>query len=373
MISEAEPIFSGNIRRLRTSKGLTQQQLADLAEISRIALRDIETGKTREPRVNNLQSIAQALSVNLMDLLAEPPRLKTARFRSRKLKGRSLAQREEIVFWSARRLKDFIDLEERLQDRRPYTLANVTEKAAKLSAKNRGQEAAALTRAALKLDDNEPIRNICGLLESAGIKVCLLSSDLDGFFGLSAQDEGGPVIVVNTAEQISVERQIFTTAHELGHLLLHPGAYDTTQMEENEKEEKQADAFAGHFLMPPAAFEKQLQQTSGLPFVDRVLHIKRIFRVSYKAVLHRLIELGLVADSVWKRFSFEYKQQYGKTLSQKEEPFALVPVDFLEDRLSRIVRQAVEREEISLSRAAEILGMNLQAMRERATSWRVTA
>ena len=320
MIMAIEPAFAANIRRLRTSKGLTQQELADQVGLSRIALRDIEVGKTREPRVSNLQGIAQALGVGLGDLLAEPPRLTTARFRSQKFHGRkNLAQREEIVFRSARWLRDFVDLEERLKDRRPYVLAKIAEKAAKLPAKNRGREAAVLARSALGLSEDEPIWDICGLLESAGVKVHLLASDLDGFFGLSiSQDDGGPAIVVNTAERITVERQIFTTAHELGHLLLHPGAYDITRTDENLEEEKQANLFAGYFLMPSKAFDKQWQETGGLPFVQRVLHIKRLFRVSYKTVLYRLIELGLASETVWQKFSFEYKRRYGKALGGKE-------------------------------------------------------
>lgn len=375
MIMASQPAFAANIRRLRTSKGLTQQELADQAGLSRIAMRAIETGKTRDPRVSNLQSIAEALGVGLGDLLAEPPRLKTARFRSQKLKGRkNRAQREEIVFRSARWLRDVADLEKRLGDRPAYVLAEVARKASKHSGKNRGRDLAALARSALGLSDDEPIRDICGLLESAGVKVNPLTCDLDGFFGLSiAQDDGGPAIVVNTADPITVERQIFTTAHELGHLLLHPGAYDINKVDENLEEEKEADAFAGYFLVPPRAFEKLWRETSGLPLVQRVLHIKRLFRVSYRTILHRLVELNLASQTVWQRFAFEYKRRYGKAIGDKEEPFALAPVDFLEDRLSRMVRQAVEREEISLSRAAEILGVDLQTMRDRVASWEVAA
>ena len=48
-------------------------------------------------------------------------------------------------------------------------------------------------------------------------------------------------------------------------------------------------------------------------------------------------------------------------------------MDFIEDRLSRMVRRAVEQQAISLSRAAEILGVDLQAMRQRVASWNIAA
>ena len=76
-----QPPFAANIRRFRASKGLTQEEVARQAGLSRIAFRDIETGKTRDPRVGNLQGIAAALGVGLGELLVEPPRLVTARFR----------------------------------------------------------------------------------------------------------------------------------------------------------------------------------------------------------------------------------------------------------------------------------------------------
>ena len=58
-----QPPFAANIRRFRASNGLTQEQVARQAGLSRIAFRDIETGKTRDPRVGNLQGIAAALGV----------------------------------------------------------------------------------------------------------------------------------------------------------------------------------------------------------------------------------------------------------------------------------------------------------------------
>ena len=92
----------------------------------------------------------------------------------------------------------------------------------------------------------------------------------------------------------------------------------------------------------------------------------------------------------WKRFQLDYLRRTGRTLLKDEEPKALAadefrasfpehsragepedlsPLDFVEDRLSRLVRQAVEGEEISLARGAEILGLPLGEMRQLAGSW----
>jgi hypothetical protein len=42
--------------------------------------------------------------------------------------------------------------------------------------------------------------------------------------------------------------------------------------------------------MPKEVFEQEWAETQGLAFVDRVLKVKRIFRVTYRTVLHRLSE-----------------------------------------------------------------------------------
>ncbi len=51
------------------------------------------------------------------------------------------------------------------------------------------------------------------------------------------------------------------------------------------------------------------------------------------------------------------------------EPFGLKPFDFYADRLSRLVRKAIEDEKISISRAAEILNLSSEQMMERIAEW----
>ncbi len=54
------------IAGLRNSKGLTQEQLADKADIDRVALANIETGK-RRPTVTTLLKLAESLCINPAD------------------------------------------------------------------------------------------------------------------------------------------------------------------------------------------------------------------------------------------------------------------------------------------------------------------
>ena len=248
---------------------------------------------------------------------------------------------------------------------------------------------------AFALDEREPVHDICGQLEARGVKVWSVAVPNDAFMGLSvgAQEVGGPAVVVNTWERLPVETWIFSAAHELGHLLMHLGAYDVHQVAEDNKEEAQANQFASHFLMPDGAFRREWEETAGLALVERVLKIKRIFRVSWRTVLYRVAGALPAGEraGVWaRRFNLEYNRRSGHTLLKHDEPggidaevyhsvYGERPVgrepsgmdvcDFKEDRMARLVRRALESGTISLSRAAEILGLPLEDMRERTASW----
>jgi len=383
-----QSIIGVNLRRVREAKGLSQAQLAELAGISRVAYRNIENGSAT-PKVSTLQNIADGVGVKLQDLLVPIRTLKRVRFRASK----KMYSRESIINEVAKWLDDFNDLEKLLNEHKDYRFENLAQKISTLNAGHeRAKKAAEEARKILKLNDKEPIRDIAGLLESAGIKVSPISLASDGFFGLSvAKEEGGPAIIVNVWDRISVERWIFSAAHELGHLLLHLDTYDVDEISESEDQESEANVFASYFLMPDKAFKSEWNDTYGLPFIDRVFKVKLIFQVSYKTVLYRLSQIpGKNSGKwVWGKFQSDYQRKTGKTLSIEDEPEALHPDKFLhvpevlrsqephsissshfvEDRLHRLVRHAIEKEKITMSRGAEILKMDLEAMRDMVSSW----
>lgn len=121
--------------------------------------------------------------------------------------------RDQLLADVARRLADYEELESLLDNRLPYRVGSIPVPPA--GTPGRARKAAEAIRQAFGLGDNDAIRDICGLLESEGIKLIRLRVASDAFFGLSVADgDGGPAIVVNTWERISVERWIFTAAIE---------------------------------------------------------------------------------------------------------------------------------------------------------------
>lgn len=377
-----------NLQRLRLARGLSQEKLALAAGISRIAYINIERRRS-EPRPDTLRALAKVLQVRVPELLAEAPALKRVRFRSLK----RLKRREQVLVEVGQKLRDFVALESQLKivDCQNFDVP----RAVAAKAKYQGVPAvAAAMRDQFGLTEREPVYDICGLLERQGIKVLSVNMATDAFLGLSVSEEdGGPAVVVNTWERLPVEHWIFSAAHELAHLLMHLQAYRVDEELEDRNEERDADAFASHFLMPDAVFNREWGDTVGLPLFDRVLKVKRVFRVSWRTVLYRLAE-GLSDPNqrrqLWIHFSNAYQQRNSKVLLKMDEPEGVgadayralsdlhragpEPAgmdrhDFQGDRLWRLVRQAILSREITMTRGAEILGIRLNDMRDLAESW----
>ena len=376
-------IISENLRRLKKYKGLSQEKLANKAGISLSTYRNIENPPSH-PRIDTLMAIARALNVDLKQIVAPVKRLSSVRFRARK----KMNSRQQILADVGRWLSDFNQLEDLLDEKIESKLTDINWSK---SSNQKIIRAAEKFRQHLGLKPEEPINDICGLLESSGIKVYPMKLASTDFFGLAiAPADGGPAVVVNIFERIPVERWIFSAAHELAHILFHIDSFNVEETEENDRQEKEADIFAAHFLMPQNAFDKKWEESSGLHSVDRILKVKRYFKASYKTVLHRLIEMKKGDESLYRWFYSAYKLKTGNSLRHHEEPNSHSPevfsalmakskvsrepenlskVDFSESRLNKLVRQGIEEGKISLSRGAEILNLPLEGMRELANSW----
>ena len=55
----------------RVKRGLSQNQLAKMAGVPQSVICDIESGKTKAPRIDTLQAIAAALGVTVDELIGK--------------------------------------------------------------------------------------------------------------------------------------------------------------------------------------------------------------------------------------------------------------------------------------------------------------
>jgi transcriptional regulator with XRE-family HTH domain len=62
-------MLAKNIRKLRMKKGLSQEKLARLADISNNTLIKIEQGIAKEPTITTVTKIASALEVSIDELV----------------------------------------------------------------------------------------------------------------------------------------------------------------------------------------------------------------------------------------------------------------------------------------------------------------
>ncbi len=62
-------ILSKNIKSKRNKKGISQDRLCKLADVTHTTLAKIESGVNENPTIKTLQKIAKALGVKIDDLL----------------------------------------------------------------------------------------------------------------------------------------------------------------------------------------------------------------------------------------------------------------------------------------------------------------
>ena len=342
-----------NIRRLRGLRGLTQAEAAKEVGISRPAYRDLEAGNVSDPKLSTLIGLALFYEVPIPILLEPADVLTQVRFRATKaMKGR-----DQIIADAHRWLNDVKAIENLLDDPLEFGLTGVRQLVGQdvLGPKVSPEAAAELTRTALGLGPKEPIHDLPGLLAAAGIRVCTIQVQTHAFSSFSIWEDGGaPTIVVNTWDKLSVETWIDAAARELGHLLLHPEGYDVTQIAEVPEDQEEADIFADHLLMPPPGFAAEWHNARGLGLEDRLIKVKRIYRVSRQTVLRRLDRKSQVD---------------APEMTRTREPAPLLPTNFMVTRVPGLVRRAIEKQLIDLDRAAEVLRVSTEDMSALAATW----
>jgi transcriptional regulator with XRE-family HTH domain len=65
-------LFAANMRRVRLSKSMTQEKLAEYAELHKNYISSVERGE-RNISICNIEKIARALGVTMPELLSSPP------------------------------------------------------------------------------------------------------------------------------------------------------------------------------------------------------------------------------------------------------------------------------------------------------------
>lgn len=203
-------------------------------------------------------------------------------------------------------------------------------------------------RNAWKLGMN-PIADLTDTLEAVGLLVIVVNEENPKFSGLTAKartDDGREYPVVAVSKLWPGDRQRFTLAHELGHLLLEGRLADGLN------EEKACDQFAGAFLAPRVAVIHSLGTQRHALEWQELYELKHEFGLSMAGWLQRAKQCDVISDayhlSMFKRFSFRgwRRNEPGDSLSQEHPRL-----------FNQLVYRALAEQYISESKAAELLGI----------------
>jgi Zn-dependent peptidase ImmA (M78 family) len=209
-----------------------------------------------------------------------------------------------------------------------------------------------LDRAAKDLRDywalgSDPIANFQELLEGKGVKVLLhaLPSAVAGLTCfVNYKTAKIPVIVVNT--EITGERQRFTLAHELGHLVLQ-------EVETTKENEKNCDKFAGAFLMPDNFLFENLGRSRNSISIGELCSLKKNLGVSILAIAMRCKQTGIISSPLSRKLWGQFVSRgYTKHPYKEPDPLELLKKS---ERIKRLCFRGVTENIIDVEKASLLL------------------
>ena len=189
----------------------------------------------------------------------------------------------------------------------------------------------------------DPIADLTETLESNGIKVLNLNNSDDRFDGLCGYVNKTPVIVVSSLWP--GDRQRFTMAHELGHIVLEGRLPDSM------KEENACNRFASAFLAPARTIQSQLGMSRNRLELRELLFLKRELGISMLTALFRAAELGIISVETQKNMLIQFSKRGWRTQEPEAYP-AESPTLF-----NALVYRALGEGLICESKAAEFFGI----------------
>ena len=334
------------LKRARNNMKLSLRDLAEKVNLSQTTISKYEKGISK-PNSTILIKLAKILNVNENYFFKEETiELKNKEYRKRETSSIQLASIESKILNQIEN-RFFIESLFPQKDITNFQIPDV--KFPEIKYLKDIPEISKRIREVWKIND-EPISDLCELLESKGIKVFMINEPKESSFdGMTAVVNGYHIIVLSS--DWPGDRQRFTLSHELGHLILKNKLPTSLK----EKEEKACDYFAGSFLLPSVPLKKKLGDKRRSLEIAELSLLKKEFGVSMQAVFIRAAQEGIISyqtsKSIWDYFE---KQNW-----TKQEPGEQYPSEkiYIYDQL---VMRALSEGFIENSKAAELLGLNMR-------------
>jgi len=359
------------IRRQRGAMRMTVAQLANRVGLSRNTVTNYESGKT-EPSASDLVRLADALGCQVSEFLgigevAPPPRFA--------FRAHAPLRKDPGLLVTARKwLRAYVEIEEITDTRLSGQLRRFHGDADRQLPDREIETAAQTLRQTCGLHDAGP-ENIASVLESLGVRCIFIRHDSKGLEGISAIQGEFAIVLLRDRER-NIERTIFSGAHELGHLVLHPHLFSAEPEEEDADRdyEREADMFAGCFLVPSDELVRiwREERLDRLDLLHALLLLKRTFHVSFHCLFRRANDLGLAREGypVFINRIKHYLGIPGKATMEELEPEPLEPEAlYRTTRFERLVCSAFLQDLIGVAKVAEMLQVSVEEAKEITSEW----
>jgi Zn-dependent peptidase ImmA (M78 family) len=203
----------------------------------------------------------------------------------------------------------------------------------------------------------DPIPNLVDLLEDRGIKIVVVDSveNIDALAASVRRPGKSPVRMIVLRRGLHGERQRFSLAHELGHIILEISGDEKLR-------EKAAHRFAGAFLMPAEVLWSKVGKHRSSIGWGELFALKDLFGASVQAIAYRCADLGIFSAALSQRLFREFSRLGFRTPPNYE------PNDLEEEeprRFERLCFRALAENAISEAKAAELLGINVRELNRR--------
>nr|WP_282570314.1 XRE family transcriptional regulator [Methanoculleus sp. 7T] len=330
------------MKMARKMNGFNQRELASRAGVTATAISKYERG-VMVPSSGVLLKLSTALGVRV-EYLMRPDvhilHLTVPAFRSAGLCKKD----EEMVKERAREwLERYIEVEDLFDLERQSRSSIPLGYPIRITDIREVEEVAGKLRRDWGLGDR-PIESLTDLLEDKGIKVGAISAP-DAFDALAFWYNGTtPAIILR--EGVPGDRQRFSIAHELGHLMVEPS--------QDLDNERVAHRFAGAFLVPEGVARVELGESRNRLDLFELHLLKHQYGLSIQAWVHRAKDLGIIPDREYRRIFDHFEAMEWR----KCEPGDQIPPEEPR-RMKRLVMRAYAEDVISASRASELLGKSI--------------
>lgn len=332
------------IKQARKASGLSLRALADKAGVSAMAISKYENDKAM-PSSKVLLSLADALNVRVEYFFRTSP-IKLSGVEYRKHHQLPKKVHEQIKGDVIEQLERFIELERYLPNRPIKQFEIPEEVPQKIEMMEQIENVAMTMRKAWGLGNN-PIPELTDTFEERGIIIFQTEALHDNKFdGLAAHADGIPVVVVGKGWP--GDRQRFTLAHELGHLVLRDRLSSHLDIE------KAANRFSGAFLVPEPEVRKELGEHRTWLEPNELCVLKKAYGLSMGGWMHRANDLGILSESDY----LQMVRYFRKRGWHKKEPCDKYRRE--ESQLfKQLVYHALAEDLLSESKAAELLRIPL--------------